>query len=275
MARTRPRSTSTSTTRGALSGSSEILADVVEEGRRVLAAASRDNVPLRLLGGVAVRLRSAGLPPALQREYKDLDFVTTKKGSGGTQQLLRGLGYEPHTAFNTMNSKERLLFFDDAHGRQVDVFVSSFRMCHEIPLERRLEAQSETVPLAELVLTKLQIVELNEKDAQDVLYLCSAYPVADGDEPGTIGLGRIRPLVGNDWGWWRTITLNLDRITALAGGDGQGLVPAGGKHDAAGQLAVLSKAIEATPKSLRWKARARVGERVRWYEQPEETPHHG
>ena len=107
-----------------------------------------------------------------------------------------------------------------------------------------------------------------------MLYLCSAYPVADGDEPGTIGLGRIRPLVGNDWGWWRTITLNLDRITALAGGDGQRLVPAGGKHDAVEQLGVLSKAIEATPKSLRWKARARVGERVRWYEQPEETPHH-
>jgi hypothetical protein len=107
-----------------------------------------------------------------------------------------------------------------------------------------------------------------------VLYLCSAYPVADGDEPGTIGLGRIRPLVGNDWGWWRTITLNLDRITALASGDGQGLVPAGGKHDPVKQLAVLSQAIEATPKTLRWKARARVGERVRWYEQPEETPHH-
>jgi hypothetical protein len=131
-----------------------------------------------------------------------------------------------------------------------------------------------TLDLADLLLTKLQIVELNEKDAQDVLYLCSAYPVTDGDEPGTIGLDRIRPLVGNDWGWWRTVTLNLDRITTLASGDGQGLVPAGGKHDPVEQLAVLSKAIEATPKSLRWKARARVGERVRWYEQPEETPHH-
>jgi len=74
-----------------------------------------------------------------------------------------------------------------------------------------------------------------------VLYLCSAYPVRDGDEPGTIGLGRIRPIVGNDWGWWRTVTLNLNRITALASGDGQRLVPAGGKHDAIEQLAVLSK----------------------------------
>jgi hypothetical protein len=102
----------------------------------------------------------------------------------------------------------------------------------------------------------------------------SAYPVRDGDEPGTIGLGRIRPIIGSDWGWWRTVTLNLTRITALASGAGQRLVPAGGKHDAIEQLAVLSNAIEATPKSLRWTARAKVGERVRWYETPEETEHH-
>ncbi len=107
-----------------------------------------------------------------------------------------------------------------------------------------------------------------------VLYLCSAYPVRDGDEPGTIGLGRIRPIVGNDWGWWRTVTLNLDHITALASGNGQRLVPAGGKYHAVEQLALLSKAIETAPKSLRWKARAKVGERVRWYEIPEETAHH-
>ena len=107
-----------------------------------------------------------------------------------------------------------------------------------------------------------------------MLYLCSAYPVREGDEPGTIGLGRIRPVVGNDWGWWRTVTMNLDRITALAGGDGRGLVPAAGKHDPVEQLGVLREAAEAAPKSLRWKARAKVGDRVRWYEMPEETPHH-
>ena len=86
-----------------------------------------------------------------------------------------------------------------------------------------------TLDLTDLLLTKLQIVELNEKDAQDVVYLCSAYAVREGDEPGTIGLGRIRSLVGNDWGWWRTVTMNLERITALASGDGQGLLLAAGR----------------------------------------------
>jgi hypothetical protein len=98
--------------------------------------------------------------------------------------------------------------------------------------------------------------------------------VRDGDEPATIGLDRIRLIVGNDWGWWRTVTLNLDRIIALASDDHSKLLPEGGKHRAVEQLGVLGQAIERAPKSLRWKARARVGERVRWYEVPEETPHH-
>ena len=254
---------STSTQRGALSGSSEILANIVEEGRRVLAAATRDNVPLRLLGGVAVRLRSAGLPPALQREYQDLDFVTTKKGSGDTQALLKGLGYEPQVGFNAMNARERLLFFDDAHGRQVDVFVSSFRMCHEIPLERRLDAQSDTVPLAELVLTKLQIIELNEKDVRDAVALFVEHEVTDHD--AGINASRIAELCGDDWGLWRTITRNLDSVRDhLANYDVD-------RDRAAAGLAALQERIEAAPKSRGWRLRDKVGERKRWYELPEEV----
>jgi hypothetical protein len=254
---------STSTARDALSDSSEILADIVEEGRRVVAAAARDNVPLRLLGGVAVRLRSAGLPEALQREYKDLDFVTTRKASGEAQQLLRGLGYEPHTAFNTMNSKERLLFFDDAHGRQVDVFVGSFRMCHAIPFEGRLAAQEGTVPLAELVLTKLQIIELNEKDVRDAVALFVEHDVTN-DDTGING-GRVAELCGDDWGLWRTITRNLESVRSHLG-----------SYDVdrdlvATRLAGLQEQIENAPKSRGWKLRDKVGERKRWYELPEEV----
>ena len=154
------------------------------------------------------------------------------------------------------------------------MLVDRLHMCHTVEFAGRLKRMPVTLDLSDLLLTKLQIVELNEKDAQDVLYLCSAYPVREGDEPGTIGLDRIRPVVGNDWGWWRTVTMNLDRISALASGDGRGLVPAGAKHDPVEQLGVLREATEAAPKSLRWKARAKVGDRVRWYEMPEETPHH-
>ena len=131
-------------------GSSDIDADVVAEGVRVLSAAREQDVPLRLLGGVAVRLRARnGLPAALQRTYGDLDFVTERRASGPAQKLFRELGYEPHVSFNALNSKERLLFFDHEHDRQVDVFVGAFRMCHEVPLEGRIEQPGGEGPSGE------------------------------------------------------------------------------------------------------------------------------
>jgi hypothetical protein len=220
-------------------------------------------VPLRLLGGVAVRIRSTALPPGLTREYKDLDFATTRKGGGDTQKLLRRLGYEGHVGFNAMNGKERLLFFDDAHGRQVDVFVSSFRMCHEIPLEKRLEVDASTVPLAELLLTKLQIIELNEKDVRDTVAMLHAHDVTDDDSG--LNAGRVAELCGDDWGLWRTITRNLESVGQHLGGYDVPHAPV------AERLARLQERIEAAEKSRGWRLRAKVGERKRWYELPEEV----
>src|SRR3954451_15541337 len=190
---------------------STILDDIVAEGERVLGLASEAGVPVRLFGGVAVGLRADELPPALDREYKDLDFAVTKKGGSAADQLLKNAGYEPHVSFNAMHARERGLYFDDAHGRQVDLFVHSFRMCHEITLGARLEVESGgTVPLAELLLTKLQIIEVNEKDIRDMVLLLHGHPVANSDHDAVNGK-RIAELCAGDWGLWRTITANLER----------------------------------------------------------------
>jgi hypothetical protein len=136
-------------------------------------------------------------------------------------------------------------------------------MCHEIPLERRLAAQADTVPLAELVLTKLQIVELNEKDVRDAVALFVEHDVSD-DDTGINGT-RIAELCGDDWGLWRTITRNLDSV-------GSHLPSYDVDRDlAAGRLAALQERIEAAPKSRGWRLRDKVGERKRWYELPEEV----
>jgi hypothetical protein len=229
----------------------------------VLAAAEREHVTLRLLGGVAVRLRSRSLPHALTREYKDLDFATTKKASGDAQKLLRRLGYEPHVGFNAMNSRERLLFFDEPNARQVDVFVGSFRMCHEIPLEKRLAVDAHTVPLAELLLTKLQIIELNEKDVRDAVALLLEHEV--GDDDSGLNSTRVAALCADDWGLWRTITRNLESVQQHLGGYDVD------RETVSTRLARLQERIEEAPKSRSWRLRGKVGERKRWYELPEEV----
>src|ERR1700741_2426189 len=139
----------------------EPLADIVEEGRRIASAAADAGVPVRLLGGVAVRVHAReGIHPALARTYGDIDLATTRRGGRATLALLESLGYTSNERFNALNGASRLVVYDVPNRRQVDVFVGEFTMCHTLPISDRLELDARTVPLAELLLTKLQIVQL-------------------------------------------------------------------------------------------------------------------
>jgi hypothetical protein len=244
-----------------------ILQDIVAEGERLLGLASDEGVPLRLLGGVAVRLRAPELPPALDREYKDLDFAVPKGGGNPADKLLKQAGYEPHVSFNAMHARERGLYFDMTNDRQVDLFIGSFRMCHQIDFGDRLAGATATVPLAELLLTKLQIIEVNEKDIRDTVLLFHGHPLADHDQDA-VNAAHIAALCGSDWGLWRTITANLGRCREHV--DDYELEP-GDRDRIKARFDELLERIEAEPKSRGWRMRAKVGERKRWYDLPEEV----
>jgi hypothetical protein len=247
---------------------SAIEVDVVAEGKRLLARAGEAGVRLRLLGGVAIYLRAPGeLAPPFARSYADLDFVTARADAGPTAQLLRDEGYEPHVAFNALHGNERMLFFDEVNGRQVDVFVGAFRMCHRIPLDERVGVDPVSIPLAELLLTKLQVIELNEKDVRDTLALLQGHPV--GDEDGeTVNASRIARLCAEDWGLWRTIVQNLSACRGYV--ETYELDP-DDRVAIEARLDALLEEIEAEPKSRAWRLRGRIGDRKRWYELPEEV----
>jgi hypothetical protein len=242
---------------------SAILPGIVEEAERLLDAASADGTTLSLLGGVAVRLKASDVPASLDREYKDIDFAVPKKGAGDAEKLMREAGYEPHVAFNAMHARERALFYDDEHGRQVDMFIESFRMCHQIPLGDRLRLEDRTVPLAELLLTKLQIIELNEKDVRDTVALLLEHDVTDDD--AGVNATHVAALCAEDWGLWRTISHNLETLRGRL--DAYDV----DREAVANRVSAILERIEAAPKSRGWRMRAKIGERKRWYELPEEV----
>jgi hypothetical protein len=247
---------------------STIDADVVAEGRRLLERAAAEGVPLRLLGGVAIRLRARGaIPLVLERQCQDLDFVTLRSGGSRVTALLRTEGYEPHVAFNALHANERMLFFDDQNERQIDVFVGSFRMCHSVPLEGRIELEPDTLPLAELLLTKLQIAELNEKDVKDALVLLHDHPLGSGDGD-SVNADRIARLCADNWGLWRTLVENLTACRAFV--EVFQLEPEA-REVLEGRVDALLDRIDVEPKSRAWRLRAKIGDRKRWYETPEEV----
>ncbi|MHB1469097.1 MAG: hypothetical protein ACYCX7_08070 [Solirubrobacteraceae bacterium] len=261
--------------------------------RRLLAAADSAGAPLRLLGGAGIQLMlGQRLHPLFARELADVDFITTRKAGGEVERLLQGEGLTPDRQFNALNGARRLLFFDEEGGGQVDVFVERFEMCHSLPFAERLRVRAQTLPAAELTMSKLQIVQLNQKDRNDLYALLTALEVADADfdassstasssaaspaaaSPAadaprdTINAARIAQLAGEDWGLHHTFELNLARLDAEAQ---RARLPAELAALVRRRAAALTDALQRAPKSRAWKLHARVGERRRWYEEPEEV----
>jgi hypothetical protein len=203
----------------------------------------------------------------MARTYGDLDLVGYRSQRGEIVQALEALGYEPNQRFNALQGHRRLLFVHPDGTYDVDVFLDVFPMCHELDFTGRLEKDRYTVPLPDLLLSKLQVIELNEKDVKDAYALVYDHDLGGARDPETIDVGFITKLCGNDWGWYKTITMNIDKIVALAD---DYLARDEDRDKIVGRLRRLGEEIEAAPKSLKWRVRARVGERVRWYNLPED-----
>ena len=235
------------------------LADPVAEARRLIGLAAERGLVLRALGGVAVCLRAPDGRPTLPRRVKDIDLAAVKGAHKATIKVLLEAGYLADEMFNALRGSRRLLFGDPVNGRHLDVFVGEFSMCHAIPLTARLDAEPLTVPGEELLLTKLQIVELTENDQSDIYNI-----LLHGHE---ISAAFIAALCAADWGLWRTCHMNIERSLAnldksALDADDRALVTTG--------LTSLRDRIDAEPKPLKWRMRNQVGDRVRWYNEPEE-----
>lgn len=239
-----------------------------EEARRLVDVAREHGVHLRIIGGLAVKLHCPNAEHrALTRVYSDLDCVGYRSQRVEIGRVLESLGYEPDRRFNALQGHRRLLYSHPAQGIDLDVFLDVFPMCHALSFVGRLEHDTYTVPLAELLLSKLQVVQLNEKDVKDVYALVYDHELAESDDRETIDTRAILRICSDDWGWYRTVTGNIGKVLGIAGE----YLEAEKKDIITSRLQALRQLIERAPKSTRWKARAIIGERQRWYEMPEEV----
>ena len=234
---------------------------LVAEGGRLVEEAAARGISIRLLGGVAFWLRSSnGTREAFGREYPDLDVVAHKRQSRKLRDLLEELGYEPERVFNATHGAKRLLYHAADRSYHVDVFLDEFEMSHDLELGERLEAEPLTLPAAELLLTKLQVAEVNRKDLADAAMLLVEHELADEDGAGKLNIARVAKVCAADWGLYTTVTDNLEKLRTSLGAEAP--------HE---KIDELERRLEAEPKTRAWKLRAKVGRRKRWYELPEEV----
>jgi hypothetical protein len=251
-----------------------VVDDPLPEALVLTQAAEKAGVGLKLLGGLAVRVLTPGLPPRL-RAGQDMDFACLSKGRKATAAFLEDNGCQPDRRFNSLNG-DRQMYFVASSGRPIDVMVDRLTMCHVLDFRPGYARLPFTLDAIDILLSKLQIFELNEKDARDIFQLLAGLAVgpADSARSGDITLDteRFGQVLAADWGWWRTVTGNLDKLPALAAEKPE-LLPPDAPHDPLEHAARLSEHAHAVPKGMKWKLRANVGDRVRWYELPEEVGH--
>ncbi|HWG63586.1 MAG TPA: hypothetical protein VG253_17990 [Streptosporangiaceae bacterium] len=251
--------------------------DPLPEALSLSRGAAQAGLGLKLLGGLGVRVLCPTYPPRL-RSGQDIDFACLSKGRKKVAAWLADNGCEPDRRFNNLNG-DRQMYFNAPSGRPVDVMVDQLTMCHTLDFRPSFAKLPFTVDAVDLLLSKLQIVELNEKDARDIAHLLSALPLggeglgAEGQGSGAaIDTGRFAKVLGGDWGWYRTVTANLDKLPALLE-EHPGLIPPSPHHDPLAQARRLRQIAEEAPKGVKWRLRANIGDRVRWYELPEEVAH--
>lgn len=251
------------------------LEDPLREALRLIALADRQGLQVRLMGGLAFHARVPEWTARVSRARRDIDLATRSPDRKAVATLLASAGYVPDKQYNALYGHKQLYFVDPRRDRPVDVLVDRLEMCHRFDFTDRLVVDHPTLPLAELLLSKLQVVRINRKDVLDALILFARFPLAESDREG-ISVPRITGLTSTDWGWWRTVTENLDTIrlfhqVELKPGELDATVPH--PFDPVEQITALRAAIDTAPKSTKWRLRARLGDRVPWYELPEEVGH--
>ena len=243
---------------------------LVKEAVRIVGKAKEKGVILRLIGAVAVRIHSpkfSFLHEKLGRELTDIDFIAYGKQRQEIVNFLSDIGYECDRRIISSLIPTAQYVFRKGPEIHVDVFFDRLEMCHTIDFKDQLEVDYPTISLANLLLEKMQIVQLNEKDAIDTVVLLREHNVGKGDDE-TVNLDYISKLLSKDWGFYYTVTMNLKRIRDefLPSYD----LSEEDKTDVKHRIDTLLERIEKKPKSLGWKMRARIGAKKKWYRDVEE-----
>lgn len=242
-----------------------------DEAVGIVNSAAEQGLTLRLLGSLAFHLHCPGhahLQKQLGRAYTDIDYASYHAQASQIGQFLARRGYREDLEINILYAGQRLIYNAPANGLHIDIFFDKLNFCHEVNWVSRLEVDQPTLPLAEMLLEKMQIVKINEKDIIDTLMLLIEHPLGDNDHE-TIDIARISRLCSQDWGLWRTVTMNLGKV-AQVGREYAQLNDEEKKH-LSSQVELALTRINAEAKPMAWRLRAKIGDRIKWYQEVDDV----
>ena len=245
----------------------------VKEAKKIVELGREKGLPIRVMGACAIVIHSSehglALHDELGRTLSDLDFMTT--GSmDKVKKLLSEIGYKPRSErLLTISQEARYVCDHEETGLMVDVFFDELSMCHTIDFRHRIKVDHLTISLADILLEKLQIVQIAEKDIKDIIILLREHDVGENDED-TIDCGYVSKLLSKDWGFYYTATTNLRKTRDHFLDNYFGVLSEEDRAIIEARINYLLDRIEKEDKSFGWKMRSRIGTKMRWYREVEE-----
>jgi hypothetical protein len=245
---------------------------MISEAKRIIAGAEKRNLHLRLLGAIAFQIQCPKynyLSRKLNRILTDLDFAGYSREGNKVAEMMREFGYADEPTITALFGHRRMIWDNKSNGQHADIFFDKLEMNHDVPFEKRLDIEELTIPLADMLLEKMQIVQINEKDIIDTIMILREHAVGNGHSPKTIDASYISKLLSGDWGFYYTVTTNLqkvkDRLPQLEE------LTLEDQRNISGKIGELLARIEKEPKALSWRLRATVGPKSKWYKDVEEV----
>ena len=258
----------------------------INDAFRIVGEAEKRGIIIRVIGAVAVRIHSKEFEDLHRRlgrlgegqSFSDIDFVGYSKQRRKIQEFFeKVIKFVPDKRINLLFGFKRLIYYHPQGYYHSDIFFDALEFSHDIffgkdPKTGRLRLDSPTIPLSDLILEKLQIHEINEKDIKDLIVLFRAHEIGETDEKEVINAKYIAKLLADDWGFWYDATTNLKKVKLFAKKYlDEGKMDQEDYNDVVKKINLLLDYIDKEPKTKRWKKRAKVGTKKPWWRPVEEV----
>jgi hypothetical protein len=249
-----------------------------DEALEIVTGAAHEGVTLRVVGSTGIRMHCAAAADAMQacgRVAKDIDLIVPGKQRKAMRRFLETRGYVIDRDLLVAMEGRRYSFANPVTEIDVDVFVEQLEFNHTIDVRKRPGRHDITISLEDLLLAKLQIVNLTSNDLVDLAVLLTSHSVGvsdAGDE--AVDASYIAGCLAADWGFHHTAVRNLGRLREWLDDPGEAVETSGTPTTTAAivpeRLGILERAIDQAPKTIGWRVRGRLGERVQWWEDVDE-----
>ena len=257
---------------------------ILEDAVRIVKEAAKRGLYLRLLGAIGIKVNASHHDDlfnrldrlASEKKFTDIDFAAYSDQRGRVRGLLESLGYQVNQHALLLHGNTRMLFHHPAKEYITDVFFDKLEFSHAVhfgksPQKGRLHLNPLTVSPTDLLLEKVQIHQINEKDIKDLILLLTANVVADSEGPNTVNGKYVATLFSDDWEFWYEATINLQKtLQFLERYVKEKLVGEEVRATVSARVQDLLRFINSEPKTKRWEKRNKDGPKKRWWRDVEE-----